>query len=194
MPITDHGVYISASCKVPDRAFRVIEGFACDELYEAIFWGKEGETYKVENGKRIPDAAKLADPSRYWSLHLGLVFGFVDGQDVKIAQGELGVGKEYSDAVWNSIKPVDAIAKANGISPLNFVVYSEDAKKKSGDGANLVYQATVELIMGKISPSQFDAKVEEHKKTYGFIFDEATKWIADNKANLAKMGVKIPLK
>jgi HJR/Mrr/RecB family endonuclease len=48
--------------------------------------------------------------------------------------------------------------------------------------------------MGKITPAAFDAKVTEFQKTYGFIYDEATKWIADNKADLVKKGVKIPLK
>lgn len=194
LPIVDHGLYISSSCKVPDRAFRVFEAFASDELYQAIFWGKEGETYKVENGKRIPIPEKLADTKRSWCLHLALVFGFVDGQDVKLATAELGVGKEYSDKVWNSIKPFDAEAKANGLNPLSFVVSSEDAKKKGGDASAMIYATTVELIMGKITPAQFDAKVAEFTKNYGFIFDEYTKWISDNKADLVKKGVKIPLK
>lgn len=194
MPITSHGVYISTSSKNQDRAFRVIEGFTCDELYQAIFWGTEGDTYKVVNNVRIPDAAKLADTKRYWSLHLALVFGFVDGQDVKVAIGEAGTGKEYSDLVWNSIKPIDTAAKAMGLNPVSFIVSSDAAKLKVGDATALVYQSTVELIMGKITPAQFDAKVAEYTKTYGFIYDEKTKWIADNKADLVKKGVKIPLK
>lgn len=184
-----HGLYISSKCKSPDRAWKVIEGFALDELYEAVFWGKEGQEYTVQDGKRIPDPEKLRDPSRAWSTHLALVFGFTAGQDVKKAVGELGCGKEYSDMVWDSINVIDQMTRKNGVSPLLFTTYSEEVTKKSAESQNFITQATVEAIVGKITMEQFDQRVKEYQDKYGFIADEDTKYIAEHKAELEKMGV-----
>lgn len=48
---TGHRVHISKSCANPDAAWKFIEGLTCDDLYEKIFWGDEGETYIVKDNK-----------------------------------------------------------------------------------------------------------------------------------------------
>jgi len=189
-PIIYHGVYISSSCKNPERAWRVIEGFASDELYEAIFWGKEGSEYVVKDGKRIPDAAKLLDPQRYWSLHLALIFGFSAGQDSKLAQQEQVLGTEYFKQVHESVKAIEAQAEEAGVSLFAFMPQIESVQAKLAESENFISNATAQAIMGQITMEEFDKKVEEFKVKYGFIGEEYTKWMNENKDKLRSWGVK----
>jgi len=187
--ITTHGIYISSKCKTPDIAWKVIEGFACDELYEAIFWGKENQEYTVKNGERIPDSAKLSDKKRSWSKHLALVFGFNGAMDLTRKVTEIGCGKEYSDMVWKSVDTVDAQARKNGVAPLTFTAPSEEAKKKTAESENFITQATVEAIVGKITMAQFDERVKQYQEKYGFMAQEDEKYIAEHKAEIVSKGV-----
>lgn len=187
--INDHGIYISSKSKNPDRAWKVIEGFASPELWEAIFWGREGQEYKIENGKRVPIPEKINDSSRAWSLHLALIFGTTDGQDIKKATAELAIGKEYSDMVYKAIEPWDAMAKKNGVSPTSYVMLSEEARKLATGIRPFISQATVEAIMGKITWEQFDGRVKEFEQKFGSYYDEITKKVNDNKAEYIKKGV-----
>jgi len=189
-PIIFHGVYVSSSCKNPDRAWRVIEGFASDELYEAIFWGKEGSEYVVKDGKRIPDANKLLDPQRYWSLHLVIIFGFTAGQDSKLAQQEQVLGTEYFNQVYESVKAIEAQAEEAGVSLFSFMPKIDAVDAKLAESQSFISNATAQAIMGQITMEEFDKKVEEFKQKYGFIGEEYTKWMNENKDQLRKWGVK----
>lgn len=187
-PISGHGLYISSKCKTPDRAWKVIEAFACDELYNAVFWGREGSEHKVENGKKVPVPEKLTAQDFRWTLQYALIFGFVEGQEVKKAIGDALLDKAYCDTVNKGIDAVDAAARKKGISPADFVVKSEEAKKKSPEVNAYITNATIEAIMGKITMDQFDQKVKDFQTKYGFIYDEYTKYVKDNKDAIAKKG------
>ncbi len=192
LPIGGAGLYISSKCKTPDRAWKVIEGFAQDKLYDAIFWGREGQEYKLENGKKVPVPEKLTDANFKWSLHLALIFGFVNGQEVKNAIGEAILPKDYFDTVNKHFEPIDTAARNKGISPLNptLVTYSDNALKKKAEAKAFITSATVEAIMGRITMEQFDQRVKEYQNNYGFIHDEETKYIQEHKDELIKYGVK----
>ncbi|MFC5648193.1 extracellular solute-binding protein [Paenibacillus solisilvae] len=189
LPINTHGIYISSSSKNPDQAWKVIEGFASDQLKEDIFWGKEGDTYTVKDGVRIPNAEKLADPNRTWSLQLAILFGFVDGQDVKSALAKQVMGPEYSKFVNDSIQPIGDMATKKGYLLSGFFKASNEADKKTPESRQFITQATVEAIMGKITMEEFDQRVAQFKQKYGFIYDEMTKFMNDNKDDLRKKGV-----
>lgn len=192
-PINQHGVYISSQCKNPDRAWRVIEALVSDELRELIFWGKEGSEYTVKDGKRIPIPEKINDTARTWSLQLSLISGFTDGQDAKKAIGEYTFGKEYSDLVYNAVDLIDSQARANGIEPFTFAndELSAESILKRAEMKQFITKTTIELIMNKITAEQFDKAVAEFQQKYGWMFDEQTKYVADNKDRLAEMGVNL---
>lgn len=190
-PISDHGMFISSSCKEPDRAWKVIEGFACDELFERIFWGWEGETYKIENGKKIPDIDALMDLEKHrWGLAYATIFGFNNGQEVSEVGAVTSLGEEFFNKVKNNILPVDKVARNNGISPLAYVQLSEDAVKKSAEAADMAFAIATEYVMGRIDSSQYDERVSEWTKNYGFIYEEMTEYILENKEELESKGVR----
>ncbi len=76
-----HRAVISAKTKYPAQAWKVLEAFASDELREAQARGREGKEYNVASGKRVPTTRlyfnDINDPdSHYWTLHLGIIWGF----------------------------------------------------------------------------------------------------------------------
>jgi ABC-type glycerol-3-phosphate transport system substrate-binding protein len=186
-----HGLYISAKTKDKDRAWKVIEGFASDKLHEAIFWGKEGEDFKIENGKKSPiDGQGLSHPNKRFALHLGLIFGFNDRKESSIAAAEKAMDKNEFNRRMEGMKRVEEAANTTGLSLEPFVVLSSEAASKKTESNQFISTATIEAIMGKITMQQFDQKVEEYKKKYGFIYDEYTKYMNQNKDQLKKLGVK----
>ncbi|RAV09231.1 extracellular solute-binding protein [Paenibacillus contaminans] len=190
-PITGHGLYISAKAKDKDRAWKVIEGFASDKLHEAIFWGKEGEDYKMENGKKTPiENQGLANKDKYYRLHLGIIFGFNDRKESSIAAAEKVMNKDEFNRRIDGMKKLEETAKQTGLPLEPFVKLPADTAAKRTESNQFISQATVEAIMGKITMQQFDQKVEEYKKKYGFIYDEYTKYMNANKDQLRKLGVK----
>jgi len=189
-PITGHGLFISSTCKNPDRAWKVIEGLACDELYERIFWGWEGETYTVENGERIPKTEVLSDINKHrWGVAYAIIFGFNNAQDVAEKGAEIALGSEYFNKVKNHILPVDEVARRNGINPTAYVVVSDEASRKVTEANDEAYAIATEFVMGRIDSAEYDARVAEWTKNYGFIYDEYTEYINKNKADLESKGV-----
>lgn len=189
LPIAKHGLYIPKSCKVPDRVFRVIEGFASQDLYEAIFWGKEGSEYTVSNGKRIPNAAKLNDPNRTWSLQLALIFGYVSGQDAKQAVYEQTLGADRFKLVKESMNMVaDEAVKKGGIGIYMLLPMISGVTDKIADSTNFISQATSKAIMGQITMEDFDKLVQQYNKEFGFIDEAFTKYMNENKETLKKKG------
>ena len=80
-PISSHRTGITAAAKDPDRAWRVLEAFASDELWDVIAWGREGKEYTVDGGTRkATDRLYFRDlddaDAHYWTLHLGTISGF----------------------------------------------------------------------------------------------------------------------
>ncbi|MFC5403104.1 hypothetical protein [Cohnella soli] len=191
-PIIWHGMFISSSSKHPERAWKVLEGFASDQLNEALFWGKEGSEYVVKDGKRIPDAKKLQDPNRYWSVQLSIVRGFLAGQESKEAQQVQVLGQEDFDLSKGSLKYAADMAEEAGVNLFAVFPYTtlDEVKLKLTESDIFLSGATVEAITGKISMDQFDKKVEEYKKKYGFIAEAYTKYMNEHKAQLEKWGVK----
>jgi hypothetical protein len=190
-PINAHGLYISAKTKDKDRAWKVIEGFASDKLHDAIFWGKEGEDFKIENGKKLPiDGQGLAHANKRYALHLSLIFGFNDRKESSIAAAEKFMDKDEFKRRMDGMKRVEDAAKSTGLALDPFVVLSADTASKKTESNQFISTATIEAIMGKITMEQFDQKVEEYKKKYGFIYDEYTKYMTQNKDKLKKLGVK----
>ena len=190
LPITDHGIYISSQSKHPEEAWKVIEAFASDEFHDLIFWGKEGEDYTVKDGKKIPIEGKgLSDKNQYYKLHLAIIFGFNDRKESSIAAAEQVMDKGEFSRRMEGLKTWEDLANQNGLRLGSFVKLSDEASKKVAESNNFISQATIEAIMGRISMADFDKKVEEFTKKYGFIYDEYTKYMNEHKDELKKFGV-----
>lgn len=189
-PIGDDSLYISAKTKDKDRAWKVIEGFATDKLHEAIFWGFEGVDFKVENGKKTPiEGQGMSNKDKVYKLQLGLIFGFYDGKVANIAAAEKVMNKDEFTRRIDSLKQVEDSAKQGGYALGDFIKLSPETSAKKTESNRFVSQATIEAIMGKITMDQFDQKVEEYKQKYGFIYDEYTKYMNENKDQLLQLGV-----
>ncbi|GGD72948.1 extracellular solute-binding protein [Paenibacillus nasutitermitis] len=189
-PIIWYGLYISSKSKYPDRAWSVFEGLASDKLNEAIYWGREGSEYVVQDGKRIPDAKKLLDPNRYWSIHLSTIRGFAAGQESKDAQQIQVLGQEDYDYSHDSLKYPAEMAEEAGVDMFAVIPVPDEAKVKLPESNIFLAAATVDAITGKITMEQFDKKVEEYKEKYGFIGEAYTKYMNEHKEQLEGWGVK----
>lgn len=193
LPIITHGLYISSDSKNPDEAWKVIEAFASDELYEAIFWGYEGEgvTYNTVDGQRVPTDKIGAGAEDYWSLHLALVFGFLEGQDAKVASQRVALGEEYLNEVYDSIEAMDTLAKNNGVGDLPGYVAPEAAVLKASESRAAINSFTVEAIMGRITMEQFDERVKQWEAQYrDVIYGPMQAYLDENKDMLISQGVK----
>lgn len=188
-----HGTYISTSCKNPDRAWKVIEGLCSEEMLDAIFWGNEGETYKVVDGNRVPDTEKMADPNFVFGLGLAFGVGYGAGLDVRYATYKSQTGQEIFDKELASAKILDDNAKIAGIRIVDFLKAENDeekeADKKAAEAFEFEKAASIKAIMGQITMADFDKQVEEFKSRYGFIFEAYTKYIQRHKDDLISKGI-----
>ncbi|MFK7695009.1 extracellular solute-binding protein [Paenibacillus sp. HJGM_3] len=187
------GMYISSQAKDPDRVWRVIEAFASPELREAIFWGQEGDTYTVKDGKRIPNAEKLADPNRRWVKNLALLFGYTDGQEVTRATQDLQIADPaYIQRFYDSQKPLAQRAEKAGYTTFTGYVEPDDALKKTSEIKQEINRFTTAAIIGKISMEEFDREVKEWERKYRSLkYDPLQKYMDANKESLRKEGFKM---
>jgi hypothetical protein len=187
-----HGVYIGASSKYPDKAWKVIEAFATPEFLDLITWGREGVQYTVSGGKRVPNFTALNDPNHTWALHLAILWGFPSytNSTVKMAAFESRLGTERFKTAYDSLAIWKQAAEQNGYDRANFLPALDEVNKKTGDATALLTEATVQAVMGKISMQEFDNRVEQFKATYQTMYDALTKQFQDMKDTLLKNGVK----
>ncbi len=193
LPIITHGLYIPESTQDKDRAWRVIEGFASDELYEALFWGYEGEgvTYNTVDGQRVPTDKIGTGSEDYWSLHLALLFGFVDGQESKQAANLTVLGEDYHKEVYDSIEVIDQQARANGIGDLPGYAAEGDALLQAPESRLAINSFAVEAIMGRISMEEFDQRVQQWEQQFReVIYGPMQAYLDANKDELLAQGVQ----
>lgn len=191
-PISTHGLYISSKAKDKDRAWDVIEAFAAEELKEAIFWGKEGETYTVKDGKRTPIPEKLGAKERTWSRNLALLFGFTDGQDAQNATYELQIGTPLFKQIQDSMKVLATEAQKIGLAGLPNFAESDDVLKKNSEMMQAINKFTSEAIMGRITMAQFDQEIKAWETKYRALkYDPIQKFIDSNKDSLRSLGYKM---
>ena len=189
-----HRVVISAKTKYPAQAWKVLEGWASDELYDAIAWGREGKEYNVVNGKRVPTARlyfnDVNDPdSHYWTLHLGIIRGFWP-TEVKYEVQRLKAPAEF-EKVYQSSRWLVQDAKATGLSPGNYRPTFPDNNAKFAEALASAVQIQAKTIAGEMSLEEFDVAVKDWRSKYDFMVDVVNKWDADHRAELKSKGVKI---
>lgn len=189
-----HRVAISAKTKYPAQAWKVLEGFASDELRDAQAWGREGKEYTVVSGKRVPTGRlyfnDINDPdSHYWTLHTGIIWGFWP-TEVKYEVQRLKAPAEFQRA-YDSSRWLVTNGKANGLAPGNFLPTMPEINAKAGEADAAIAQLLAKTISGEATMDDFDAMLKDWKQKYGFMTEMQTKWINDNKAVLKGKGVKV---
>lgn len=190
-PIIFHGVYISTPCKYPERAWRVLEGLASDELNEMIYWGQEGAGYSMKDGKKVPDAKFLGDTQEhYYGLQLSIIRGFAAGQEAKKVQFLQNIGEESYNYSKKSIDMVAGLAEQVGYDVMTLIPTIDEIAIKLPESNLFIGSATADAIAGNITMEQFDKKVEEYKKQYGFIGEAYTKYMNEHKEQLLSWRVK----
>jgi len=189
-----HRVAISAKTQHPAEAWKVLEGFASDELRDAQAWGREGKEYNVVNGKRVPTKRlyfnDVNDPdSHYWTLHLGIIWGFWP-TEVKYEVQRLKAPAEFQKA-YDSSRWLVADGKATGLSPWNFIPTMPDISAKGAEADASIAQMIAKFISGEIDLNGYNAAVKDWKSKYDWMLEQQNKWFADNQAMLKSKGVKI---
>jgi putative aldouronate transport system substrate-binding protein len=193
-PIAGHRTSIAASSKKIDRAWKVLEAFASDEMYDVVAWGREGKEYNIVNGERIPtDRLYLRDmedaDAHYWTLHLGIINGFWP-TDVKYKVAEMRA-PELWRAAYDSAKWTMDRARENGLNLGSFIPANPEVSKKSGEINPFISGVIAQVIMGQMSFDEFDNKVEEFEREFGFIYEFYEDYMNKNKDELRSFGVKM---
>jgi len=190
-PIINQGMYISSSSKDKDRAWKVIEAFASDEVVDAIFWGEEGKTYRIQDGKRVPDLEALGKEWTRYSHYYAFVPGYEGAPDLSQAKVKLSLGEPYTKEIYESINHRVEVANLNGFEQLFGYVPSEAAGLKNSESMQRINQFTVKAIMGELSMEQFDQEVAKWEKDFrSVIYDEIQAYLDANKETLSSSGVK----
>jgi hypothetical protein len=189
-----HRTAINAKTKYPAQAWKVLEGFASDELRDAQAWGREGKEYNVVNGKRVPTNRlyfnDINDPdSHYWTLHLGIIWGFWP-TEVKYEVQRLKAPTEFEKVYQSSRWLVDN-GKATGLLPSSFLPTMPDINAKNAEAEALISQIWAKTITGEMSMVDYDNAVKDWKRQYDWMAEEQNKWISENKAALKAKGVKV---
>ena len=194
-PISSHRTGITSAAKDPDRAWRVLEAFASDALWDIISWGREGKEYTVEDGTRVAtDRLYLRDiddaDSHYWTLHLGIISGFWPTQvkyAVQAGRHPLEWQRAYDSAAWLIAKDRDVV----GLNYLSFVPTDPDVSKKAGEVNHFISGAIAKAISGQITLEEFDEEVAKFQQEFGFIYDYHTRYVQENKDELRARNVKM---
>jgi len=191
LPITTHGMYIPTSNKNPDRTFKVIEGFAQEQLKDKIFWGDEGNTYTMKDGKRVADPAKMSAEDHAWKRQFAFLFGYTDGQDAQNANFEAQLGKEIFTNIQNGMKVMQKEAEAIGLAGMIGYAEPDEVLKKNAEIMQAINKFTSEYIMSRISEQEFNAAIVDWEKKYRSLkYDPLQKFLDANKDDLIKKGYK----
>jgi hypothetical protein len=198
--ITSDGISIASSSKDPDRAWKVIEAFTSDELVNDIFWGEEGKTYSVKNGKKVPNIEALAKEWTRYSHYFAFVPGYLGAPDLDRAKTEISLGEQYAKELYASIdKHVEKVT-ANGegsidgwdsLGGMPGYVPTEAESLKKPESRQSIDKFTVKAIMGELSMEQLDQEVAKWEKEYrSVLYDNMQKFVDENKEKLRKLGYK----
>lgn len=193
-PISSHRTGITSNAENPDRAWRVLEAFASDELWDIIAWGREGKEYTVDGGKRMATdrlyLRDLDDPdSHYWTLHLGIISGFWPTQVKYGVQAErypMEWQRAYDSARWLMEKDREV-----GLNYLSFIPTDPDVGRKSGEVNPFISAAIAKAISGQITLEEFDDEVEKFRQEFGFIYDFQTRYVQEHKDDLRSKNVRM---
>jgi len=194
-PIAGHRTAIAASSKLPDRAWDVLEGFASDELWDVIAWGREGKEYIVENGQRVPTDRLYSGPeddpadSHRWTLHLGIISGFWPTQ-TKYEVARLR-NPELFDAALESAQWTMERARENGLYFMDFMPVTDEIARKSGEINPFISSVMAQVIMGEMSFNEYDEKIAEFEREFGFITDYYTEYVNEHRDELRAKNVKM---
>ena len=193
-PISSHRTGITSAAKDPDRAWRVLEAFASDELWDVIAWGREGKEYTVEGGTRKATDRlyfrDLDDPdAHYWTLHLGTISGFWPTQVKYAVQAErypMEWQRVHDSAQWLMDKDREV-----GLSYLSFVPTDPEVSRKAGEVNPFISAAIAKAITGQITLDEFDEEVAKFQQEFGFIYDYQTQYVQDHKDELRSKNVRM---
>ena len=169
-----HRVHISKTCEHPDVAWRFIEGLCSEELYELIYWGEEGVTYKVVNDERVIDETTLEaykDEHRTYGTVYGMIDGYGQGRLASLAVLKMTVDPNIIDLHLANSDIVSAGAIRLPYYSLDDLL-SDDVSAKRDEAQGVMTSLAVKYIMGRISMEEYDAGITEFLNTYRFMTDE----------------------
>lgn len=195
-PASIHGLYISSDCKNPDLAWKVIEGFASQELLEKVVWGTEGVEYTVDaSGNRVVNADVLFHENRKWSTQLLILHGFASNSVVNEAISKERLGEEKFNKQAESMGWVVAETEERGMALIDVYRYTSalmvappSIKEKQTEIDGYTAEATIAAITGQIGMEEFDKRVEEYKTRYAFVDQDWTAQLSTNKDFLVSVG------
>ncbi len=198
--LSSHSMYISSSCKNPDRAFDVLEVMASEEFRDLCVWGLEGYSYEMVDGERvpIPEVLKLdaEDPEVFrWQRQFLTIWGFPSYRVYDEAVAKLE-NEEFANAQIEATGRIDEIAKNTPMTPDKLPGYeaSDEVNRKTPESLTSMSTTTVNFIMGRMTEADFDQAVADWQTKYGFIADEMTEYANSfDKDEAAALGIKFTL-
>ncbi len=197
--IASHGLFISAKCENPDRAWDVFEVLASQELRDLCVWGEEGVNFEWKDGERVPIPGPfmlpIDDPEVFrWQRQFLVIWGFPEYREYDIACAQLE-DKEFADEQVASYEPIVELNNKIKLNP-GSIPYtpSDNASRKTAEAQASMSTSTINYIMGKLSDEDFDQAIADWEKEYGFIAQEQTEFINSyDKAKAEALGISYTL-
>jgi putative aldouronate transport system substrate-binding protein len=180
-------VSIPSSCKNVDAAIRLLEAFCDEDMAKEIIWGREGIEYKVENGKKVVNAAETEETewrqcyTVMWQWqHPKALMREYDFTIEDLNKEGFDGNKVYKESIEPAYKLIDENNKVVGQSSTFFYIEEPDTQIMSKEGATLAKSIIVKAIAGQISMEEYDKQAAEFEKKYEKVTNEFKAWWEEN--------------
>lgn len=170
--------HISTSCKYPDRAWRLLEGFCTDEFYDAVFWGVEGVTYKVnDNGEKYIDESTIeawADPSNRFAYgRYAFLLGPNNQRIAALFTQKMSTTPEIYDMELSNMAQWQENASHPPFISMDDLI-SDETFLKRDEAQGIISTLCVKYIMGRITMDEWDTEIGKFLDTYRYMTDDYT--------------------
>jgi putative aldouronate transport system substrate-binding protein len=153
-----YGIAVSSKTKNLDAALRYIDFIYSDKGKDILSWGKEGESYTIEDGKRkfLPQFKEPNDLRKELGLMTSAAYGVADFE-ASLSLSNENEQYSYTEAMkyqfpTMNVRPVLTDEERNSITDTE-------------DQLNKYYESSVaKFIIGETPLSQWDAFLEELNK------------------------------
>jgi len=192
-PIAGNYTAISAKTLHPAESWKVLEGFASDELREALVWGRAGKEHNVVDGRRVPtDRLFFHDTndadSHYWTLHLGIFWGFWPTEAKYALQRQKN--PEMFERCYASSRWLVEAAEANGPGWGNYlpqeVLWYAYAKEREAELSTIL----ANTISWQWTMERYDEELAAWNRRHQGTVETWTTWIREHRGEMISKGWK----
>lgn len=137
--------FVPKMAKNPEHAIRLIDALLDEHVFKDLYIGKEGETFKMDNGTYLPIEPAFFDQRGYSN-------NFVIGVDEYNFADYWQARLRKSDAMYENFKIINSVPEADQhMYPLAFAPYMPLFAEKNNQLNNIVSDNLIQMIVDGVS-------------------------------------------